>query len=138
MQMKKLNYSFLLIFFTITLFNCSSKNTKQSAKSIENLHQSFAKSDAEAITDWLEDPVEIRLPGQLKSSYSKTQATHILHNFFDKYKAVDFQKINQSNSPSAQFLVGKYVHNTGSFRVYLQLNKQESQYQIASIDFNVD
>ena len=77
----------------------------------------LGKGDVEALSHYFDKMVEISLDGK-SSSYSKSQASVILKDFFSDHQAGSFKIIHQGKSgKGASFGIGNLKTNSGTFRV---------------------
>ena len=74
--------------------------------------------------------------GDTDGNYSKTQAEQILKNFFKKYPPKSFKTIHEGSSKNnSEYIIGSYVSDKKSFRVYILLKKFNSKMQIHILQF---
>lgn len=84
------------------------------------------------------DMVELGFDGQ-KQAYSKTQAEFVIKDFFKKYPVTDFEYLHQGSSKEGmKYIIGKYKHAGGSFRVYMLIKQFKGKYLIDTLDFTAE
>jgi hypothetical protein len=89
--------------------------------------------DAVVLSDFLNTMVDLGISGN-EDTYSKTQATQILKDFFQK-NPVKSVKVTQqgSSTDGAQFTIGEMKAGTDTFRIYYLLKKVAGKFLIQQL-----
>lgn len=117
-------------FFTLSAF--AQNEVEESAKT------AIKTANAKTLATNFNDSVEISFDGQ-KQSYSKTQAEFVIKDFFKKYPVTDFEYVHQGSSKEGlKYIIGKYKHAGGSFRVYMLIKQFKGKYLIDTLDFSAE
>ena len=89
--------------------------------------------NATTLSDYFNSMVDLGISGN-EDSYSKTQATQILKDFFVK-NPVKSVKITQSGTSTdgSQFSIGEMQAGTGTFRIYYLLKKVSGKFLIQQL-----
>jgi hypothetical protein len=127
--MKNIGTSLLIFFFLYSLpagFS-GSNGTEETNKQIL---AALNGGNATGLSKYFNDMIDLGIRGK-EDTYSKTQATRILQDFFTKYpvKSVKILKQGTSNDGS-QFSIGEMVSGNQTFRVYYLLKKVSASYLI--------
>ena len=119
--------NFLLLFFIIGL--CSF--TFISFSEVVSAIKSGKSSD---VAKYFDNTVEITLPLK-SSSYSKSQASLVLRDFFNENPVKDFQVIHKSEKESSEYCIGTLVTANGSFRTTIFMKQSGSKLLIQELRF---
>ena len=79
--------------------------------------EAVKKGDAKALTPFLNDKIELVLPGK-SGIYSREQAHFILKDFFSDNKVSAFHVLHYGSRQSATFAIGEYICTHERFRIY--------------------
>jgi len=90
------------------------------------------KGDADRLSAWFADNLEIEILGQ-KSECSSTQATRIMKNFFSQYTPKNFSIIHKSGSPPMKYAIGTLNTGSENLRVVLLVRINPGTPQILRI-----
>ena len=97
---------------------------------ITNVRDAIKAGSSRELTRNFSDMVELNIEGKT-GNYTKEQATFVLKEFFDKYPSSDFLYIHQGASDDGtQYAIGRYTHDSGSFRVFMLVKKVNSDYKV--------
>ena len=103
---------------------------------INNVRASLKTGSSKELVKSFNTTVELNFDGK-KSVYSRTQAEFVLKDFFKKYPPSDFQYIHQGASKQGlTYVIGKYMYESGSFRVLLYIKNFKGEYKVDLIDFS--
>lgn len=83
---------------------------------LSDLIKAFKSGDISFVTASLDNSVEITLSGQ-NESYSKSQATAMLSNFFSINRISDFKVLHQSESNETAYCIGNLITTGGTYRL---------------------
>ncbi len=123
----------VLIIFNILVF---SQLLLAQDNVLNGLLLTFKEGDAKEATRYLNEIVELSINGE-KGSYSKTQVEFILKDFFKNNPPTDFKKIHQGASKEGlTYMIGKYMYDGGSYRVYIVVKVFKGNYLVDTIDFS--
>lgn len=87
------------------------------ANPFDNVVAALQKGNAEALSHYFDKMVEISLDGQA-NSYSKSQASVILKDFFASHKVEQFKVIHKGKSgKGSSFGIGNLTTSKGTYRV---------------------
>lgn len=120
--------SFKVLVVVFLMLAGSSLYTECAAQSsvITNVRNAIKAGSSRELTRHFNDMVELNIEGKI-GNYTKEQSTFVLKEFFDKYPSSDFQYIHQGASEDGtQYAIGRYSHDTGSFRVFMLVKQVNS------------
>jgi len=73
------------------------------------------------------------------SSFGKTQAEVVLKDFFKKNPPTDFKIIHQGASKAGSpYVIGQYSCKSGSYRVWIRLKEEGTDYRVHAMSFYKD
>jgi hypothetical protein len=122
----------------ILMFCCLSTSLFAQNEVEESAKNAIKNGNAKALSTNFNETVEISFDGQ-KQSYSKTQAEFVVRDFFKKYPVTDFEYLHQGSSKEGlKYIIGKYKHAGGSFRVYMLIKQFKGKYLIDTLDFSAE
>jgi hypothetical protein len=120
------------------MFCCLSTSLFAQNEVEESAKNAIKNGNAKALSTNFNETVEISFDGQ-KQSYSKTQAEFVVRDFFKKYPVTDFEYLHQGSSKEGlKYIIGKYKHAGGSFRVYMLIKQFKGKYLIDTLDFSAE
>jgi len=103
---------------------------------IEKLKMSLKSGNSKELVSGFHDMVEVTLPDQEGSNYSKTQAEFVLRDFMKKYPPVDFKYVHKVlDREDFKFVIGEYLYNGGKYRVTMVIKPAKGVYSVDSIVF---
>jgi hypothetical protein len=89
--------------------------------------------DAEALSGYFNSMVDLGISGN-EDTYSKTQATQILKDFFVKNPVKSVKITRQGSSiDGSQFSIGEMQSGTTTFRIYYLLKKASGKFLIQQL-----
>lgn len=125
--------SFALSLGIITFALAQSQNAEAV---IEKLKNSLKTGNSKELVSGFHDMVEVTLPDQEGSNYSKTQAEFVLRDFMKKYPPVDFKYVHKVlDREDFKFVIGEYLYNGGKYRVTMVIKPAKGVYSVDSIVF---
>lgn len=103
---------------------------------IEKLKISLKSGNSKELVSGFHDMVEVTLPDQEGSNYSKTQAEFVLRDFMKKYPPVDFKYVHKVlDREDFKFVIGEYLYSGGKYRVTMVIKPTKGVYSVDSIVF---
>ncbi|MCX6248407.1 MAG: DUF4783 domain-containing protein [Bacteroidetes bacterium] len=94
--------------------------------------------NAVLLSQYFNAMVDLGISGN-EDTYSKTQATQILKDFFSKNPVKSFKTTRQgSSTDGSQFSIGEMQAGTGSFRIYYLLKKVSGKFLIQQLQIEKD
>lgn len=105
---------------------------------ISEISEAVNSGSAKALAGYFDSNVEITI-GSTEGAYSKTQAEHVVRDFFNKFPPSSFKIVHQSSSDGdLSYAIGSLTTNGETFRTYILLKKSGSEYKIQQIKFTED
>jgi len=93
----------------------------------------LAAGNAAALSDFFNTMVDLGISGN-EDTYSKTQATQILKDFFSKNPVKSVKITRQgSSTDGSQFSIGEMLAGTSTFRIYYLLKKVSGKFLIQQL-----
>jgi hypothetical protein len=103
---------------------------------IEKLKVSLKTGNSKELVSDFHDIVEVTLPDQEGSNYSKTQAEFVLRDFMKKYPPVEFKYVHKVlDREDFKFVIGEYLYSGGKYRVTMVIKPTKGIYSVDSIVF---
>ncbi len=93
----------------------------------------FSNGNSSPLKKYFTGFVNINLPGE-KGFCSDTKAKWLLHDFFQKHKAMKFSLKESGFSGDNFYLIGKYSSGQTLWNVYFLFSPGESNFQIQQMD----
>ena len=117
----------LLLFFPVfwlTLFILTpTPLICQTAEINKQIVTAITAGNAAELAKYFNTMIDLSIPGK-EETYSKTQATMILQDFFLKYAVKSYKTNKQGNSnDGSQFSIGRMESGNKAFRVYYLIKK---------------
>ncbi|MCU7548532.1 DUF4783 domain-containing protein [Chitinophagaceae bacterium LB-8] len=90
-------------------------------RGIDEVVNALRKGDATEISKYIDDNVEISLPGK-SDTYSKAQAVMILKDFFSNNGVTGFELKHKGENNGNQYCIGTLLTQSGNYRttVYMK------------------
>lgn len=125
--MKKLIWVFGLLILSVATF----------AQSVTEITGALKRGDADALARYMDQDVEIALPGQ-DDMVSKSEAVAALRRFFSAHRVKGFSEMHQGRSKGqdSQYVIGNLNTDKGSFRVYVYMKSKNGGVAIQEIRFD--
>lgn len=99
----------------------------------QDLAKAFAKGDAETISFFLANNVEICLKNEV-NLYTKSSAKNKLSQFFSENTPKAYQEIHQGNSKgNSSYTIGLLSTQNGTYRIYLYFTRMNDDIKINEI-----
>lgn len=102
--------------------------------SLPEIISALKSGNALELSKYFDKTVEITLP-EKSNSYSKSQASIVLRDFFNNNQVKDFKVIHQSQKEDSEFCIGTLVTGKGSFRVTIFTRQAGQQKLIQELRF---
>jgi hypothetical protein len=118
--MKKI-HKIRVLFFLLIIIGFGG-NLIQAQKVPDKLIHAFQKGDADLLSPYFNDRIELTLLG-IDHRISQSQAKEIMRDFFKKYPPVTFEIMFEGDKKDSNFAVGKLKSKTEIFRVNLFFKK---------------
>jgi hypothetical protein len=122
--MKKI-LSLMLLFVALSSFTLVS---------LPEIISALKSGNALELSKYFDKTVEITLP-EKSNSYSKSQASIVLRDFFKNKQVKDFKVIHQSQKEDSEFCIGTLITTKGSFRVTIFTRQSGQQKLIQELRF---
>lgn len=86
------------------------------------------------VSKYFDSTVEITLPTK-SSSYSKSQASFVLSDFFEENPVKGFQVIHKSENEGSQYCIGNLTTSNGVFRTTIYVKQKGDKQLIQELRF---
>ncbi len=128
----------LVILVMVSGFSQLNNTEKVQGDVLNDVRAAIKMGSSKELVKYLNNRIDLVIDGD-QSSYSNTQAEFVLKDFFKKYPPSDFQYIHKGASKDGlKYAIGKYSHESGTFRVVLRSKKFNEKYKIYNLDFTRD
>lgn len=109
----------------------------QGAPGLEAIKTALSSGDADALSKYLADNVEISIQDK-EQIYSKSKAIEVLRSFFSSNKPKSFAQVHKGTSRenSDQYCIGNLAASNGTYRVYLYLKVSNGSIVIQEMRFD--
>jgi hypothetical protein len=133
---RKLQPYLFSIVFNLGFITAALAQTQGADGVIEKLKISLKSGNSKELVSGFQDMVEMTLPEQEGSNYSKTQAEFVLRDFMKKYPPVDFKYVHKVlDREDFKFVIGEYIYSGGKYRVTMVIKPTKGAYSVDSIVF---
>ena len=134
--MKNLQPYLLSVALSVGIITIALAQNQSADAVIEKLKISLKSGNSKELVSDFHDIVEVTLPDQEGSNYSKTQAEFVLRDFMKKYPPVDFKYVHKVlDREDFKFVIGEYLYNGGKYRVTMVIKPTKGVYSVDSIVF---
>ena len=134
--MRKLQPYLFSIVFNLGFISAGIAQSQSADGVIEKLKISLKSGNSKELVSGFQDMVEVTLPEQEGSNYSKTQAEFVLRDFMKKYPPVDFKYVHKVlDREDFKFVIGEYIYSGGKYRVTMVIKPAKGAYSVDSIVF---
>lgn len=134
--MKNLQPYLLSVALSVGIITIALAQSQSADAVIEKLKISLKSGNSKELVSDFHDIVEVTLPDQEGSNYSKTQAEFVLRDFMKKYPPVDFKYVHKVlDREDFKFVIGEYLYNGGKYRVTMVIKPTKGVYSVDSIVF---
>ncbi len=90
--------------------------------------------NATEVAKYFDNTVELTLPGK-SSSFSKSQAQLVLHDFFNQNPVKNFQVLHQSEKTGSEYCIGNLTTTNGDFRTTIYMKQVGTKQLIQELRF---
>jgi Domain of unknown function (DUF4783) len=101
---------------------------------IDEVISAIKSGNAGELSKFIDDNVEITLPDK-SDSYSKSQATLILRDFFRNNGVKNFEVKHKGDGQSGQFCVGTLMTNSGNYRTTVFMRMKSNKQIVKELRF---
>lgn len=130
--------SALLLLMVMTVFTAPRAQAQSTPdEAFSKIAAAIQAGNADALTAFLQSPVEITLPGA-DESYSSQQATFVLKDFFAKNAPKSFSVIHKGNSGTTNYATGSFVSSTGTYDTNIFLKNVGGVYKVTQLRFEAE
>jgi len=127
-QLHKLSLPVLIILLSFHSFTASAQDDIN-----KPIVTALTAGNAATLSDYFNSMVDLGISGN-EDSYSKTQATQILKDFFSKNPVKSVKITRQGTSTDgSQFSIGEMQAGTTTFRIYYLLKKVSGKFLIQQL-----
>ncbi|MDB5256550.1 MAG: hypothetical protein JWM14_1245 [Chitinophagaceae bacterium] len=134
--MKNLQPYLLSFVLSVGVISIALAQSQNADAVIEKLKISLKSGNSKELVSDFHDIVEVTLPDQEGSNYSKTQAEFVLRDFMKKYPPVDFKYVHKVlDREDFKFVIGEYLYSGGKYRVTMVIKPTKGVYSVDSIVF---
>lgn len=103
-------------------------------KGIDEVVNALQKGNATEISRYIDDNVEISLPGK-SDNYSKAQAVMILKDFFTNNGVTGFEVKHKGENSGNQFCVGTLFTRSGNYRTTVYMKTKNGKQLVRELRF---
>ena len=103
-------------------------------KGIDEVVNALQKGNATEISRYIDDNVEISLPGK-SDNYSKAQAVMILKDFFSNNGVTGFEVKHKGENNGNQFCVGTLFTKSGNYRTTVYMKTKNGKQLVRELRF---
>jgi hypothetical protein len=123
-----------IVIFFITVLSLPAIAQKNPADETNKaIVAALSSGNAAALSKYFNNMVDLGIAGN-EDSYSNTQATRIVQDFFDKNKVKSVKITRQGTSnDGSQFSIGEMTAGNETFRIYYLLKKVSGQFLIQQL-----
>jgi hypothetical protein len=127
-QLHKLSLPVLIVLLSLHSFTASAQDDIN-----KPIVTALTAGNAATLSDYFNTMVDLGISGN-EDSYSKTQATQILKDFFSKNPVKSVKITRQGTSTDgSQFSIGEMLAGTATFRIYYLLKKVSGKFLIQQL-----
>jgi hypothetical protein len=127
-QLHKLSLPVLIVLLSLHSFTASAQDDIN-----KPIVTALTAGNAATLSDYFNTMVDLGISGN-EDSYSKTQATQILKDFFNKNPVKSVKITRQGTSTDgSQFSIGEMLAGTATFRIYYLLKKVSGKFLIQQL-----
>jgi hypothetical protein len=128
---QKFMKSLLTSFMTVAIVMMSSF---AQPSTIDEVIGALRSGDAEALSKYFDDNVELTLPVK-SDSYSKAQAQVILKDFFGNNGVKGFELKHKGDSPGGHYCIGTLQTKSGNYRAHVFMKSKGNKEVVKEIRF---
>lgn len=121
----RLFYTITLLFITL-LVSLELVSAQPSDRTFDIVAESLLEGKADLLADYFSQRVEISINGTTRL-YNKSQARHVMRDFFDKYPPDRFSMIHRGSTGDTTFMIGRYTSRGYKFEVNIFMNNRSEE-----------
>jgi hypothetical protein len=103
-------------------------------KGIDEVVNGLSKGSASEISKYIDDNVEISLPGK-SNNYSKAQAVMILKDFFTNNGVTGFEVKHKGENNGNQYCIGTLLTRSGNYRTTVYMKTKNGRQLVRELRF---
>jgi hypothetical protein len=103
-------------------------------RGIDEVVNALRKGNAAEISKYIDDNVEISLPGK-SDNYSKAQAVMILKDFFSNNGVNGFEVKHKGENNGNQYCIGTLVTQSGNYRTTVYMKTKNGRQLVRELRF---
>jgi hypothetical protein len=103
-------------------------------RGIDEVVNALRKGNATEISKYIDDNVEISLPGK-SDNYSKAQAVMILKDFFSNNGVNGFEVKHKGENNGNQYCIGTLVTQSGNYRTTVYMKTKNGRQLVRELRF---
>jgi len=119
----------LFILFSLTSFSDFSV-------SFDPIVNALKSGNVDELVKYFDSSVEITLP-EKSGTYTESQASAILQDFFASITIKDFQVIHKSENASSQYCIGNLITKNGLYRTTIYMKQKGEKQLIQELKFEI-
>lgn len=104
------------------------------SEGLDDVIKALQKGDANELGKYIDDNVEITLPGKA-DTYSRAQAAIILQDFFNNNGVKGFEVKHKGDNGGSQFCIGTLMTRSGNYRATVFMANKGGKQVIKEIRF---
>lgn len=126
----------LIISLAVFGFPLSMTATDQTPVALDEVCRAIGSGNVEALAAVMDTEVELSILNT-ENLYSKQQATAALKKFFGEVNPINFGKVHQgaSKSADAEYCIGTLATSQGPFKVYVYVAKRDNGVLLQELRF---
>lgn len=101
-------------------------NAQPSERTFDVVSESLVRGEADLLADYFSQRVEISINGTSRL-YNKSQARHVVRDFFQKYPVDSFQMLHRGSTGDTTFMIGRYTSRGYKFDVNILVNNRTEE-----------
>jgi hypothetical protein len=127
--MKRISYLLIILFSVSLLF------AQESSQVTSQIALAIRQGSADQLAAYFGQTVDLTLSSS-EGTYSKTQATLIMKDFFTQHPPASFEVKHQGSSDNGSlYMIGNYTSGKTTYRTYILLKTMTAAYIIQQIQF---
>jgi hypothetical protein len=103
-------------------------------RGIDEVANALRKGDANEISKYIDDNVEISLPGK-SDNYSRAQGIMILRDFFANKGVTGFEIKHKGENSGNQYCIGTLLTRSGNFRTTVHMKTKNGRQLVREMRF---
>ncbi len=128
-------YKIIQIIIFLLIFSTSSLTGQQSSDLPEGIINALKNGNAETLSQYFNDSMELAMPSAQDNVYSKQQAKLIIKDFFTNHVPTNFTVLHKSRPDESQWVIGNLSTKKETFRVTLLIKQKDEKSYIHQLRF---